>query len=304
MTGNAFGEGNAIDELHNLGVAFGKLWVTGQWAAGTTVPTIVWKSSDGVSFTQSNIDGMGDANNNGGFPVTIGFNDSLYFGCQNTTTGGQVWRTCVLPGANFSSSSTLVCPGDSVSFTNLSTCNASNPVWSFPGGSPSSSTAMNPIVVYNSQGVYDVTLVVSNNNGTDTLFIPGFISVEGIASQPGAILGDSLVCNNEVQNYSVNSVPGATSYSWTVPAGWTILTGQGTNNLQVNVGSAGGNLEVTSDNACGSSAPQILSVVNDACLDIHSFSNEKLKNLSKSRKGVLHHPFHRRTVRKAYQYFG
>jgi len=41
--------------------------------------------------------------------------------------------------------------------------------WYFPGASPSSSTTKNPTVTYNESGQHDVTLVVSNNNGSSQL---------------------------------------------------------------------------------------------------------------------------------------
>ncbi|MEO0724788.1 MAG: PKD domain-containing protein, partial [Bacteroidota bacterium] len=41
--------------------------------------------------------------------------------------------------------------------------------WSFPGGSPSSSTDPNPSVTYNSAGSYDVTLIITNAAGPATV---------------------------------------------------------------------------------------------------------------------------------------
>ncbi len=40
--------------------------------------------------------------------------------------------------------------------------------WSFPGGTPSTSNERNPVITYNSPGVYDVELVVTNSAGTST----------------------------------------------------------------------------------------------------------------------------------------
>lgn len=41
--------------------------------------------------------------------------------------------------------------------------------WSFPGGTPSTSTMANPQVTYSSPGLYSATLTVSNNFGTNTI---------------------------------------------------------------------------------------------------------------------------------------
>jgi hypothetical protein len=66
--------------------------------------------------------------------------------------------------------------------------------------------------------------------------------------------------------YNTASVSGATSYTWTVPTGWTITAGQGTTNLTVTSGVVGqnGNITVTTSNSCGTSAPRTFAVnVND-----------------------------------------
>lgn len=52
---------------------------------------------------------------------------------------------------------------------------------------------------------------------------------------------------------SIAQVPGASSYTWTVPSDWTVRTGQGTYALSVEPVSAG-NVTVTANNCSGSSA--------------------------------------------------
>jgi PKD repeat protein len=49
--------------------------------------------------------------------------------------------------------------------------------WDFPGGTPSSSPLQNPAVQYNTAGVYDVTLTVTNSAGTDSKTITGNVTV-------------------------------------------------------------------------------------------------------------------------------
>jgi len=68
--------------------------------------------------------------------------------------------------ANFTTSSTSVCQGSSVTYTNTST-GATTYSWSFPGGTPSTSTAANPTVQYNTPGTYSVTLTASNASFSD-----------------------------------------------------------------------------------------------------------------------------------------
>ncbi|HHZ64119.1 MAG TPA: DNRLRE domain-containing protein, partial [Flavobacteriales bacterium] len=79
--------------------------------------------------------------------------------------------------ADFTSDFTLICPGDTVQFTDLTNNNPTFWQWSFPGGFPSSSNVQNPTVIYGSPGTYDVTLIVVNANGTDTLTKTSYITV-------------------------------------------------------------------------------------------------------------------------------
>jgi PKD repeat protein len=74
------------------------------------------------------------------------------------------------------------CTGTTVNFTDRSlNSSLSGPIvsrqWSFPGGYPASSNALNPSVVYNTPGIYPVTLVVANNNAIDTLTKTTYISI-------------------------------------------------------------------------------------------------------------------------------
>lgn len=72
------------------------------------------------------------------------------------------------PIADFRSSVSFTCTGQTVSFTDLSyNGEISSWQWSFPGGEPSESNLQNPVVLYNSPGTYNATLVVSNSIGSD-----------------------------------------------------------------------------------------------------------------------------------------
>lgn len=81
------------------------------------------------------------------------------------------------PEPDFIANITSGCSPLSVSFTDLSTQNAEDWDWTFPGGSPSSSSQQNPTVTYNTPGVYDVILEVSNGAGSNTLVLQDYIEV-------------------------------------------------------------------------------------------------------------------------------
>jgi hypothetical protein len=83
----------------------------------------------------------------------------------------------------------------------------------------------------------------------------------GQIASPGAINGNTNLCANVAgEAYVAAVVPDAASYSWTVPAGASIVSGQGTNAIMVNYGASGGSLCVTANTACYNSAPTCIAV--------------------------------------------
>ena len=73
-----------------------------------------------------------------------------------------------MPIANFNSSNTNLCRGETVEFNNASSSDVTSWLWNFPGGTPSTSTSLNPSVSYNTAGIFSVSLTVTNNNGSTT----------------------------------------------------------------------------------------------------------------------------------------
>ncbi len=83
-----------------------------------------------------------------------------------------------LPVANFSANNTNINIGGSINFTDLSTGSPTSWSWSFPGGTPSTSNIQNPVnIVYNTAGIYDVTLTATNTAGNNTLTKTAYIIV-------------------------------------------------------------------------------------------------------------------------------
>ncbi len=70
------------------------------------------------------------------------------------------------------------CVNHVVKFRNLSSSNASAFNWSFPGGTPSSSTEKEPIVSYSIKGKYEVILKVSNSKFDSVKTIKEYIIAE------------------------------------------------------------------------------------------------------------------------------
>lgn len=94
---------------------------------------------------------------------------------------------------------------------------------------------------------------------TDLNGAPGF-NVIGIE-------GSTTFCEFGTEGYSANvdNAPANTYYNWSVPAGATIITGQGTANITVAFGATGGNVNVTITTDCATVTPSPLAVTVGAC---------------------------------------
>lgn len=80
--------------------------------------------------------------------------------------------------------------------------------------------------------------------------------------KPGPVSGpDGNLCDVLV-TFTCEPAERATSYTWTAPAGTTIVSGNGTTSIQLSIsaGFPGGQLSVVSNNACGSSGARKISL--------------------------------------------
>ena len=122
----------------------------------------------------------------------------------------NVTQVTSAPVVNFSTSNTQPCLGQFVFLTDLSSNSPSQWQWqitpstgvSYHNGTNAAS--QNPIVSFSSYGTYDVTLIATNTNGSDTLIQSGLITM----SQ-----GTSLPFNEDFQSF--------------VPAGWEVINPDG-----------------------------------------------------------------------------
>ena len=85
----------------------------------------------------------------------------------------------ILPvSAAFSGTPESILPGQTVNFADTSSGTVISREWSFPGGTPSSSTEKNPVITYDARGVFDVQLIVGNGITYDTLMKPEYITCD------------------------------------------------------------------------------------------------------------------------------
>ena len=101
-------------------------------------------------------------------------------GCSSSTTGQITVYEAIPPEADFSASETIVSIGNAVDFTDLSTNMPTSWQWTFEGGNPATSNVQNPTVTYNEPGIYTVTLVATNDFGSDTETKTAYIEVASV----------------------------------------------------------------------------------------------------------------------------
>lgn len=121
-------------------------------------------------------------------PADIDINtagDSI--GIPNSGTANNVVFYAVpqVVSASCSANDSVICSGNSVTFSAQAIGNANSWNWSFPGGTPSTASTSSAIVTYPTAGVYDVSLIASNSSGSsDTVTLSSWITVVNPPDQP------------------------------------------------------------------------------------------------------------------------
>jgi hypothetical protein len=173
-----------------------------------------------VAFTPSAIPGL--ATGYMGDYLGITSRGGKVYPCWTDTRGG-LFMTYVSPfeiglNAGFSASSTTLCTGSGVTFTNFSAGSPTSFTWSFPGGTPSAFVGQNPPeIFYNTPGIYDVTLSVSDGTATDTETKTGYITVKDVFAAFTGI-PTTVVVGNTV-TFTDNSACNPTTWVWSFPGG-------------------------------------------------------------------------------------
>lgn len=95
--------------------------------------------------------------------------------------GRGIWElpinTSLPPVPQFTVDKQVICPNTTIVFSDQSFGNPGSWQWSFPSGSPATSTVQNPSVTYSNSGIYPVSLTVYNANGSSSLTLSAYIDV-------------------------------------------------------------------------------------------------------------------------------
>lgn len=207
------------------------LWSTGETSAAIIVDTV-----DTYSVTVTDANGCSGSasattSENGALPVSPGPITGPSIGLCQTTD--NVYSIDPVP-------------------------NTTHYVWTVPEGDTiTSGQGTTSITVdFNNLTSGYIVVAASNACGQSPSISPTQLLVQGTPASPGTISGPTAgLCNSSGNVYSVEAVSAATGYEWTVPAGASLVSGQGTPSIVVDFGEfVSGELSVTSTNSCGNSA--------------------------------------------------
>ncbi len=148
------------------------------------------------------------------------------------------------PTADFEASETNIPAGCGIDFFDLSQGYPQSWLWNFEGGTPATSEVSNPVgIIFENEGVFEVSLTVTNPDGSDTKTVAGYITVvEGLLPTVNFTSNVSTQCSNAPVYLFDESEGCPTQWHWSFsPDNVSYLEGttENSQNPVVNFGSVG-----------------------------------------------------------------
>jgi len=108
--------------------------------------------------------------------------------------------------ADFTSDDTVLIAGNIMHYFNLSTGEPTFQKWIFEGADPHISYVANPVIIYQTPGIFDVTLYVSGVNGSNTLIKEDYIEVlpKNLGLPPGWEYTNTMTQHTQIISLEVN----------------------------------------------------------------------------------------------------
>ena len=215
------------------------------------------------------------ASGSGTNSITVDFSSSAVSGNisvypVNTCGNGPVSQLFPITASVLPSQPSVIagpaspCQGATLQNYNVTNVAGVNYTWTVPGDwSITSGQGTNSINVTIGTNSGNITVTPSNVCGNGTVRSLA-VTTTTVPAQPSVITGPVSPCQGStLQTYSVTNVAGVT-YTWTVPGDWSITSGQGTNNINVTVGTNNGNVIAIPSNSCGNGTSRSLAVTATA----------------------------------------
>ncbi len=243
--------------------------------SGDSVLFSISTAHNAVEVSQATWNANGNTSLSGGFSTPFGGGLVLpsnltvgthYYVCAPHASIGMkgiiIVQACSVPAQPTAiSGNASICLGSSNTYSIAAVSGATSYTWAIPSGWTGSSTTTSITSIAGSIGG-NITVKANNACGSSAVQTKS-VTVNSIPSQPGAISGNAIICSATSNTYSITAISGATSYIWTMPAGWT--GSSTTTSFTPTASSTSGNITVKANNTCGSSIVQTKSIsVNTA----------------------------------------
>lgn len=137
------------------------------------------------------------------------------------------------PVADFTADQTTITEGDTIYFSDLSLNTPTGWEWTFSGGTPESSNEQNPMVIYNTPGIYGVMLAVTNEAGSNTMIKNDYITVEVATGIKKPVSEDIKLYPNPANNQlNLENISGFETITISNVVGQMVLNSDINNNSQ------------------------------------------------------------------------
>jgi Zn-dependent metalloprotease/subtilisin-like proprotein convertase family protein len=193
--------------------------------------------------------------------------------CGTSTNRTVTVRSVPAVPGTVTGPSTNLCGGGTFTYSIAAVTGATGYAWTAPANCTITSNTGTSISLSVPANFTTGTLSVRSENACGQS-APKNVSLTRLPSTPATVTGTATLCSgSQGISYSTAAIAGLT-YTWTVPAGATIASGQGTNSITVNWGTTQGNVSVKANNACGSSSTRTFAVTLTACREMAEMTNE------------------------------
>ena len=228
------------------------------WTVPAAITIVSGQGTSSITTTMSNTS-IGDS------LLTIScsaqINNECPFGTATTYTVSKKPITSPITGP------TNICGNTSATYTTAAAVGATSYHWSVPAGMTITGGAGTTSVTVSIASSFIIgTVRVYAVNACGNGFVTGTSLLVSGKVPPSTITGPANVCGMTTATYSCNTVSNATSYTWAVPNGWAITSGQGSTMIlatmpaNVNSININGAVKVVAVSACGNSAAKSMTV--------------------------------------------
>ena len=267
ITGNNGGVCNSTNNVYSITAVPNTAFYVWTVPVGATI--VSGQGTTSITVNYGNTFSSGD--------IVVAASNACGQSPSNTARKLAITSIATTPGTITGQSSGL-CGQLNKVYSIASVSGANTYLWTVPTGA----------TIVSGQGTTAITVSFANNFGTGNVCVKTIntcgnsvancLLLQGIPNTPTVINGLTTVCAKQSNVvYSIASVVGANSYTWTVSNQGKIVSGQGTTSIVVDFLNKNVDISVTANNGCGLSSNQFITV-NVGCATNRIALNEELEN--------------------------